>query len=59
MTIEKASMNTIEREHLIRHTMNFDSFVDKWIMLWEHEYNKKFEIFKDKLGTQFMICLER
>ena len=59
MTIEKASMNTIEREHLIRHTINFDSFVDKWIMLWEHEYNKKFEIFKDKLGTQFMICLER
>ena len=50
MTIEKAYMNTIERKHLIRHTMNFDSFVDKWIMLWEHEYNEKFEIFKDKLG---------
>ena len=41
---------TIEREHLIRHTMNFDSSIDKWIILWEHEYNEKFEIFKDKLG---------
>ena len=49
-TIEKAYMNTIERERLIRHTMNFDSSVDKWIVLWEHEYNEKFEIFKDKLG---------
>ena len=50
MTVEKAYMNTIEREHLIMHTMNFDSSVDKWIMLREHEYNEKFEIFKDKFG---------
>ena len=50
MTIEKAYMNTIERERLIRHTMNFDSSVDKWIVLWEHEYNEKFDIFKEKLG---------
>ena len=50
MTVEKAYMNTIERERLIRHMMNFDSSVDKWIVLWEHEYNEKFEIFKDKLG---------
>ena len=50
MTVEKAYMNTIEREHLIRHTMDFDSSIDKWIVLWEHEYNEKFEIFKDNLG---------
>ena len=30
--------------------MNFGSSVDKWILLWEGEYNEKFEIFKDKLG---------
>ena len=50
VTIEKAYMDTLERERLIRHMMNFDCSMDKWIVMWEHDYNDKLETFKSKLG---------
>ena len=35
---------------MIRHLSKFDDSVDRWIVLWEHEFNEKFEEFKPKLG---------
>ena len=39
-TVERAYLDTVERECMIKHSMNFDSSRDKWIVLWEHEFNE-------------------
>ena len=49
-TMEKAYLDTVDHEHMIKHSMNFDSGRDKWIVLWEHEFNELAGEFKKKLG---------
>ena len=37
---EHFGVDEVERERMIKHSMNFDSSRDKWIVLWEHEFNE-------------------
>ena len=47
-------MDTLERERLIRRMMHFDCSMDKWIVMWEHDYSDKLETFKSKLGDDMI-----
>ena len=57
ITAEKAYMDTLERERLIRHMMSFDSAVDKWIVMWEHDYNNKVDTFKKRTVATTILLL--
>ena len=52
ITIERAYIDTIEREREIKSMMVFNEDVDKWHVIWEHEYNEKEKEFKDYLGCE-------
>ena len=52
VTIERAYINTIKREREIKSMMVFKKDVDKWHVIWEHEYNEKEKEFKDSLGRE-------
>ena len=42
---------------MIQSLEKFDCNKDKWIMLWEHEFNERFEEFKSVLGKEVMDSL--
>ena len=42
----------LEQEREIKSIMSFDDHVDKWIVMWEHEYNYKEKQFKEYLGSE-------
>ena len=52
LTIERAYIDTIEQEREIKSIMVFNEDVDKWRVIWEHEYNEKDKEFKDYLGRE-------
>ena len=57
--MEKAYLDTVDRECMIKHSMNFDSSRDKWIVLWEHEFNERAGKFKKKLGEHLYDLLDK
>ena len=55
-TVEMAYQDTTARELEIKSILQFESGFDKWICIWEHEYNEKEKEFHEFLGlTQFTI----
>ena len=50
--VEKAYVDTMDREHCIKHEMRFDNVNDKWIIIWEHEYNDMEDLIKKELGER-------
>ena len=46
-----------ECERMIQSLAKFDCSKDKWITLWEHEFNERFEEFKLVLGEEVMDSL--
>ena len=52
LTVEKAYIDTMDTEKIIKHLINFDENVDRWIVMREHDYNNKESIMKDELGEQ-------
>ena len=50
VTVEKAYVDTIDRKQCIKHEMRFDNMNDKWIIIWEHEYNDMEDLIKKELG---------
>ena len=42
---------------MIRSLAKFDCNKDKWITLWEHEFNERFEEFKSVLGEEVIDSL--
>ena len=52
MTIECAYVNTLEQKREIKSIMSFDDRIDKWIVMWEHEYNDKEKQLKEYLGSE-------
>ena len=57
VTIEKAYIDTMDKERLIKSMMNFDESVDKWTVMWEHDYNENKSSIKAKLDEQSMYDL--
>ena len=57
ITIDKVWNDTFERERMIQSLAKFDCNKDKWITLWEHEFNERFEEFKSVLGKEVMDSL--
>ena len=43
ITIDKVRIDTFEHERMIQSLAKFDCNKDKWITLWEHEFNERFE----------------
>ena len=54
LTVEKAYVDTMDRECMIKHSLNFEDEKDKWIVLWEHEYNDMEDEMKKELGERFV-----
>ena len=54
LTVEKAYVDTMDRECMIKHSLNFEEEKDKWIVLWEHEYNDMEDEMKKELGERFV-----
>ena len=54
LTVEKAYVDTMDRERMIKHSLNFEEEKDKWIVLWEHEYNDMEDEMKKELGERFV-----
>ena len=54
LTVEKAYVDTMDREHMIKHSLNFEEEKDNWIVLWEHEYNDMEDEMKKELGERFV-----
>ena len=52
VTIGKVYIDTMDRERLIKCMMNFNKSVDKWIVMWEHDYNENESSIKAKLDKQ-------
>ena len=50
--VEKAYVNMMDREHVIKRIMSFDENVDAWNVLWEHDYNDQESLIKAKLNEQ-------
>ena len=57
VTIDKVRNDTFEPERMIQSLAKFDCNKDKWITLWEHEFNERFEEFKLVLGEEVMDSL--
>ena len=57
ITIDKVRNDMIECERMIQSLAKFDCNKDKWITLWEHEFNERFEEFKLVLGKEVMDSL--
>ena len=57
VTIDKVRIDMFERERMIRSLAKFDCTKDKWITLWEHEFNERFEEFKSVLGVEVIDSL--
>ena len=57
ITIDKVRIDMFERERMIRSLAKFDCTKDKWITLWEHEFNERFEEFKSVLGEEVINSL--
>ena len=57
VTIDKVRNDTIEHKRMIQSLAKFDCNKDKWITLWEHEFNERFEEFKSVLGEEVMDSL--
>ena len=53
----KVLIDTFEHERMIRSLAKFDCNKDKWITLWEHEFNERFEEFKSVLGEEVIDSL--
>ena len=54
ITVDKARIDTIEHERLIRRLSKFDEVNDKWIVLWEHEFNERCGEFKSTLSEDVL-----
>ena len=50
--VEKAYVDTMDREQGIKCEMRFDNTNDKWIIIWEHGYNDMEDLIKKELGEQ-------
>ena len=57
VTIDQVQFDTFECERMIRSLAKFDCNKDKWITLWEHEFNERFEEFKSILGEEVIDSL--
>ena len=44
--VEKADIDTMDREQGIKREMRFDNTNDKWIIIWEHGYNDMEDLIK-------------
>ena len=56
-TVEQAYVDTIEHEMEIKIEMGFSNESNKWIVIWEHEYNEKESIFKNFLDKDHLYDL--
>ena len=51
-TVEKAYMDTLDREHKIKSLMMFNCDKDEWIVMWEHEFNEKEKDIRNFVGDE-------
>ena len=45
-TMEKMHVNTVHREVEMKNLLGFEECFDKWITIWEHEYNDNEKIYR-------------
>ena len=57
LTVERAYFDPMDRERSIKHLMNFNESVDKWIVMWEHDFNEKESIMRNELGETISLNL--
>ena len=57
LTVERAYFDTMDRERSIKHLMNFNESVDKWIVMWEHDFNEKELMMRNELGETISLNL--
>ena len=57
MTVERAYFDTMDRERSIKHLMNFNESVDKWIVMWEHNFNEKESMMRNEFGELISLNL--
>ena len=44
----------VAHENEIKSELDFSNGFDKWVLIWEHEYNENKEMFKNYLGKGMM-----
>ena len=52
LTIKRAYIDTIKWEREIKPIIVFNEDIDKWRVIWEHDYNEKENEFRDYLGHE-------
>ena len=57
VTVDNVWIDMFEHERMTRSLAKFDCNKDKWITLWEHEFNERFEEFKLVLGEEVINSL--
>ena len=48
--IENAYRDTTSRELAIKDSLKFEDGFDKWITIWEHEYNDNVSMYQNYMG---------
>ena len=56
-TVEMAYWDTILREIEIKSKLKFEVGFDKWITIWEHEYNDKERVYREFLNGEMLYGL--
>ena len=56
-TVEKAYVDTLDREREIKSLMMFNCDKDEWIVMWEHEFNEKEKDIRNFVGDESLCDL--
>ena len=51
-TVDKMCTDTISREVEIKNTLGFEEGLDKWITIWEHDYNDNEKMYRNCLNNE-------
>ena len=51
-TVEKVHVDTVHREVEIKNLSGYEEGFDKWITIWEHEYNDNEKIYRSYLNNE-------